>query len=243
MENKTKSTEILNALEALADEEKRNFLPHFFKTGKGEYGEGDKFLGVVVPNIRNVVKQFRGADFDTISALLVSPWHEVRMSGLLLLVDCFKRDKTSSKEQIYTYYLSNTQYINNWDLVDLSAPYIVGAYLLEQPSSERDILFRLAESKNLWEQRIAVVSTITLIRHNEFDEIFRLAELLMNHPHDLMHKAIGWMLREVGKKNEIALRSFLDRYVLEMPRTMLRYSIERMEEGTRLSYLNYGKRR
>src|SRR5574344_931336 len=123
MENKTKSTEILNALEALADEEKRNFLPHFFKTGKGEYGEGDKFLGVVVPNIRNVVKQFRGADFDTISALLVSPWHEVRMSGLLLLVDCFKRDKTSSKEQIYTYYLSNTQYINNWDLVDLSAPY------------------------------------------------------------------------------------------------------------------------
>lgn len=237
MEKEDKATAIIQRLESFVNEEKREFLPHFFKTGKGEYGEGDKFLGIVVPNIRKVAKEYRGTSLETVGELLLSPWHEVRMFGLLLLVDAFKRGGEEQRREIFSYYLAHTSGINNWDLVDLSAPYIVGAYLLDEGRMERQVLYRLANSDNLWEQRIAVVSTITLIRNNEFDETLKLAQLLMNHPHDLMHKAIGWMLREVGKKNETVLRSFLDAHGLEMPRTMLRYAIERFDENVRQYYL------
>jgi 3-methyladenine DNA glycosylase AlkD len=237
MEKEDKATAIIQRLESFVNEEKREFLPHFFKTGKGEYGEGDKFLGIVVPNIRKVAKEYRGTSLETVGELLLSPWHEVRMFGLLLLVDAFKRGGEEQRREIFSYYLAHTSGINNWDLVDLSAPYIVGAYLLDEGRMERQVLYRLADSGNLWEQRIAVVSTITLIRNNEFDETLKLAQLLMNHPHDLMHKAIGWMLREVGKKNETVLRSFLDAHGLEMPRTMLRYAIERFDENVRQYYL------
>lgn len=237
MGKENKAATIICELKGLANEEKRLFLPHFFKTGKGEYGEGDKFLGVVVPNIRSVAKQYRGTDFETIAVLLSSPWHEVRMCALLLLVDAFGRAAEDSRQEIFQYYLSHTAAINNWDLVDLSAPYIVGRYLLHKDAEAHRVLYRLAQSSNLWEQRIAVVSTITLIRNDDFCDILRLAELLMHHPHDLMHKAIGWMLREVGKRNTSVLRSFLDKNVLQMPRTMLRYSIEKFPEDERLYYL------
>jgi 3-methyladenine DNA glycosylase AlkD len=237
MEKEDKATAIIHRLESFVNEEKRAFLPHFFKTGKGEYGEGDKFLGIVVPNIRKVAKEYRGTSLETVGKLLLSPWHEVRMFALLLLVDAFKQGKEKQHQEIFNYYLAHTSGINNWDLVDLSAPYIVGAYLLDEGRTERQVLYRLADSDNLWEQRIAVVSTITLIRNNEFDEILKLAQLLMKHPHDLMQKAIGWMLREVGKKNETVLRSFLDAHGLEMPRTMLRYAIERFDENVRQYYL------
>lgn len=229
--------EIVRQLKLLADEGKRNFLPRFFKTGKGEYGEGDKFLGVVVPRVRSVVKQYRKTDFETITDLLTSSWHEVRLCGLLLLVDNYKRGDDTLRKQIFEYYLSHTEGINNWDLVDLSAPYIVGAYLVGRSEEEHKILYRLANSHSLWEQRIAVVSTIAFIRSNDYEDILHLAELLIQHPHDLMHKAIGWMLREVGKRNETVLRSFLDIHVLQMPRTMLRYAIEKFDENERQYYL------
>ena len=229
--------EIVRQLKLLADEEKKNFLPRFFKTGKGQYGEGDRFLGVVVPRVRGVVKQYRETDFETITDLLTSSWHEVRLCGLLLLVDNYKRGDDTLRKQIFEYYLSHTEGINNWDLVDLSAPYIVGAYLVGRSEEERKILYRLANSHSLWEQRIAVVSTIAFIRSNDYEDILHLAELLIHHPHDLMHKAIGWMLREVGKRNETVLRSFLDIHVLQMPRTMLRYAIEKFDENARQYYL------
>lgn len=237
MEKEDKHIQVISALQALADEEKKRVLPRFFKAGVGEYGEGDKFIGVVVPNIRCVAKQFRGLDFDTIGELLQSPWHEVRMCALIVLVDTFKREKGEGRTKVYHYYLSHTATINNWDLVDLSAPYIVGEYLLDKGADEREELYRLAKSRNLWEQRIAVVSTITLIRHGDFEDTFSLAALLINHPHDLMHKAIGWMLREVGKRNEPLLKTFLDQYVTIMPRTMLRYAIEKFAEDERQYYL------
>ena len=237
MKNRDKSAQIISALQALADDEKKIVLPRFFKTGAGEYGEGDKFIGVVVPNIRSVAKQFRDVDFETIGELLQSPWHEVRMCALLLLVDLFKREKGEGKKMIYQYYLSHTATINNWDLVDLTAPNIVGEYLLDKRGEEREVLQQLAKSSNLWEQRIAVVSTLTFIRHNDYEETFRLAEMLLNHPHDLMHKAIGWMLREVGKRNEPLLKTFLDQYASTMPRTMLRYAIEKFAEDERQYYL------
>lgn len=237
MVKQNRTDEIVRQLKLLADEEKKNFLPRFFKTGKGEYGEGDQFLGVVVPRIRSVVKEFRATDFSTITELLASTWHEVRLCGLLLLVDNYKRAKNSSRKEIFEYYLSHTKAINNWDLVDLSAPYIVGAYLADKSVEDRNILYQLANSDNLWEQRIAVVSTIAFIRNNDYEDILHLVELLISHPHDLMHKAMGWMLREVGKRNETVLRSFLDAHVLQMPRTMLRYAIEKFDENERQYYL------
>jgi 3-methyladenine DNA glycosylase AlkD len=237
MVKQNRTDEIVRQLKLLADEEKKNFLPRFFKTGKGEYGEGERFLGVVVPRVRSVVKEYRATDFETITELLTSPWHEVRLCGLLLLVDNFKRGDDTCRREVFEYYLSHTKSINNWDLVDLSAPYIVGSYLVDRPVEDRQILYRLANSYNLWEKRIAVVSTIAFIRNNNYEDILHLAELLMQHPHDLMHKAIGWMLREVGKRNETVLRSFLDNHVLQMPRTMLRYAIEKFDEKERQYYL------
>ena len=237
MVKQNRADEIVRQLKLLADEEKKSFLPRFFKTGKGEYGEGDKFLGVIVPRVRSVVKEYHATDFETITELLTSPWHEVRLCGLLLLVDNYKRGDNTSREEVFEYYLSHTDAINNWDLVDLSAPYIVGAYLVDRPAEDRQLLYRLANSHNLWEKRIAVVSTIAFIRNNDYEDILHLAELLMQDSHDLMHKAIGWMLREVGKRNETVLRSFLDTHVLQMPRTMLRYAIEKFDEKERQYYL------
>lgn len=229
-----KSEEIQKELEAYIDPVKREYLPRFFKTGKGQYGEGDKFLGVVVPNTRIVAKRHKDEPFEVMAELLQSEWHECRLCALLMMVERFKKCDETGRRKIYQFYLLQTERINNWDLVDLSAPYIVGEYLKDK---SRDDLYRLADSPLLWEQRIAVVATATLIRNNDFIDILRLSERLLNHEHDLMRKAIGWMLREMGKRDKDLLLQFLDRFHKQMPRTMLRYAIEKMSEEERKHYM------
>ncbi|WP_321519646.1 DNA alkylation repair protein [uncultured Bacteroides sp.] len=229
-----KAKEIQAELEKYIDLQKREFLPYFFKTGKGQYGEGDLFLGIVVPNIRLVAKKFRGAPFDEIAILLDSEYHECRMCALLMLVERFKKSNDEERGRIYHFYLSKAKRVNNWDLVDLSAPYIVGEYL---KCRSREDLYKLAYSSILWEQRIAVVATATLIRNNDFIDVIKLSEQLLHHPHDLMHKAIGWMLREMGKRDKDLLVQFLDKYNTEMPRTMLRYSIEKLTDEERKHFM------
>lgn len=219
--------DIYEALLALYSEEKRQILPRFFKTGKGEYGEGDRFIGVVVPNIRLVAKEFKDASFTTVKELLASPWHEMRLCGLLILV---QQSRKEVSREVFDFYLSVTDRINNWDLVDLTAPQIVGGYLLDKP---RDVLYRLAESPLLWDNRIAIVSTVTFIRRGDLEDTYQLATKMMGHPHDLMHKAIGWMLREAGKKDSERLYDYVEAHRLEMPRTMLRYAIEKFDQPTR----------
>lgn len=230
----TRTEEIRKELEAYIDPVKREYLPNFFKTGKGQYGEGDKFLGVVVPNTRLVAKKHKEEPFEVMAELLQSEWHECRLCALLMLVERFKKSGEKERKVIYDFYLTQTARINNWDLVDLSAPYIVGEYLKDKP---REDLYRLADSRLLWDQRIAVVATITLIRNGDFIDILRLSELLLRHPHDLMQKAVGWMLREMGKRDKDLLLQFLDKYAREMPRTMLRYSIEKLTEEERKHYM------
>jgi len=229
-----KANEIQAELEKYIDEQKREFLPSFFKTGKGQYGEGDRFLGIVVPNVRLVAKKFNNALFDEIDVLLDSEYHECRMCALLILVECFKKSNDDERTRIYYFYLSRTARINNWDLVDLSASYIVGEYLKNR---SRDDLYKLASSSILWEQRIAVVATATFIRNNDFIDIIKLSELLLHHPHDLMQKAIGWMLREMGKRDKDLLVQFLEKHHKEMPRTMLRYSIEKFTDEERKHFM------
>lgn len=219
--------DIYEALLALYSEEKRLILPRFFKTGKDEYGEGDRFIGVVVPNIRLVAKEFKDASFTTVKELLASPWHEMRLCGLLILV---QQSRKEVSREVFNFYLSVTDRINNWDLVDLTAPQIVGGYLLDKP---RDVLYRLAESPLLWDNRIAIVSTVTFIRRGDLEDTYQLATKMMGHPHDLMHKAIGWMLREAGKKDSERLYDYVEAQRLEMPRTMLRYAIEKFDQPTR----------
>ncbi|MBO5810364.1 MAG: DNA alkylation repair protein [Paludibacteraceae bacterium] len=218
---------IYDALAARSDEEKKIILPRFFKTGKGQYGEGDKFLGVTVPNIRTVANEFKDTDFEIIEELMHSPWHEMRMCALLILVNNSKKEVT---KETFDFYLSQTKYINNWDLVDLTAPQIIGKYLINK---DRDILYKLAESDLLWDNRIAIVSTLAFIRNNDLDDTYKLSIKMMYHKHDLMHKAIGWMLREAGKRDTGRLYNFVKEHKNIMPRTMLRYSIEKFDKETR----------
>jgi 3-methyladenine DNA glycosylase AlkD len=241
---KEQTAEIVEQLRSVATEEKRVVLSRFFKTGKGEYGEGDCFLGVMVPYTRMVVKQYRDVSFDVIEELLSSRWHECRLCALLILVAQYQRaEKLQRKDvalyeercgRIFRFYIDHTDCINNWDLVDMSAPYIVGEYLLQHP---RDILNTLSFSKNLWEQRIAVVSTLGLIRRGDYEETYHLAEYFAapeRKPlHDLMQKAVGWMLREMGKRNLELLIIFLEHHASTMPRTMLRYAIEKLSPEER----------
>ena len=216
------------------DPVKKEYLPRFFKTGKGQYGEGDKFLGVVVPNTRLVAKRHKDAPFEVMAELLQSQWHECRLCALLMLVERFKKSDEKGRKLIYDFYLSQTARINNWDLVDLSAPGIVGEYLKDK---SREDLYRLADSKLLWDQRIAVVSTYTLIKNGDFIDILALAERLLHHPHDLMRKAVGWMLREMGKRDRDLRVQFLEKYCKVMPRTMLRYAIEKFPEEERKEFM------
>lgn len=216
-------SQIFDAMTSRSDDEKKVVLPRFFKTGKGQYGEGDKFIGVTVPNIRVVAKEFKDVDFEVIRELMKSPWHEMRMCALLILVNNSK--KNVSKET-FDFYLMQTKYINNWDLVDLSAPQIVGKYLLNK---ERDVLYRLAERELLWDNRIAIVSTLAFIRNNDLEDTYNLSIKMMRHKHDLMHKAIGWMLREAGKRDPERLYFFVKEWKSQMPRTMLRYAIEKFD--------------
>lgn len=218
-------------LRHLATNEKRIVLQRFFKTAPGQYGEGDRFLGVTVPLTRIVAKKHLAMPLNEIIELLQLEWHEVRLCALLMMCERFKKGDSATRKDIFNYYIENTERINNWDLVDLSAPTIVGGYLMDKP---RDLLYRMAESELLWDNRIAIVATLAFIKHKDSDDTYRLALKMMNHKHDLMHKAIGWMLRESGKRDDDRrLFNFVDEYRKRMPRTMLRYAIEKFTDEER----------
>jgi 3-methyladenine DNA glycosylase AlkD len=210
------------------------FLQRFFKTGPGEYGEGDVFIGVRVPALRQIASAARGTTVQTMAALLRSPVHEDRALALMLMVQAFAAGDDAGRRVVYELYLANTRYINNWDLVDLSAAAIVGRWLFTR---RRTPLTRLSRSASVWERRIAIVATHHFIRHGEFADTFQIADRLSGDPHDLIHKAVGWMLREVGKRDGTALRAYLRERVDTLPRTALRYAIERFPEPERLRYL------
>jgi 3-methyladenine DNA glycosylase AlkD len=206
----------------------------YFKTGKGEYGEGDIFLGLRVPVIRKIAKKYSTLSISDAAKILKSSFHEERLFALIVLVELFRKKDKENKEKIYELYLSNTKYINNWDLVDISAPRIVGAYLFTR---DKKPIYILSRSENLWERRIAIMSTLYFIGNNEFSDTLKIAEILLKDKEDLIHKAVGWMLREVGKKDSEVEEEFLRKHYKEMPRTMLRYAIERFPEEKRKSFL------
>jgi 3-methyladenine DNA glycosylase AlkD len=227
--------------------EKAKNLSWFFKTGKGQYGEGDLFLGITVPEARKIAVKYGDIPLPDISKLIKNKYHEVRLIALLILVHKYKSSPLSARKvlaeshkKIFNFYLKHTKYINNWDLVDLSAGYIIGNYLYDQSDTfKKTILTKLANSKNIWERRIAIVSTFAFIYKGESEWTFRIAKILLKDKHDLIHKAVGWMLREIGKRvSEKELIAFLDIYTTKMPRTMLRYTIERLPETKRKYYLN-----
>lgn len=230
---------VQRALKTQANPAKAIILQRFFKTGKGEYGEGDVFLGIQVPQLRLVAKQFATISLKEVEQLLNSKIHEERMVALFVLVAQFQKAERArnenGKKEIYEFYLANAKRINNWDLVDLSAPNVVGNYLLKK---NHDVLFKLARSENLWEKRIAIISTFSFIRIGQFQDTFKIVEMLLNDKHDLIHKACGWMLREVGKRNQVVEEQFLEKHYKEMPRTMLRYAIEKFPEEKRKQFLN-----
>lgn len=215
--------------------DKAKILSRFFKTGKGEYGEGDIFVGVTVPVNREIAKKYSEADFSTIKSMLDSPIHEHRLSGLLALVQKYKKQK-SNRGEIVKFYLTLTDRINNWDLVDLSAPYILGDYLNKNYDSE--IIEKLSNSPSIWERRIAIVATLMMIRQNNINLALELSRKYLTDTQPLIHKATGWILREVGKKDEKSLIDFLDKHTPIMPRTALRYAIERLDKDTRTHYIN-----
>ena len=228
---------ITSELQALTNAEKREIFPRFFKAGKGEYGEGDRFLGVTVPNIRAIAKQYKNISLNEIRELMQSEWHEVRLCALLIMVEKSKKKDEALRQQLFDLYLSQTDRINNWDLVDLSCRFIVGEYLLDK---SRDILYQLAHSPLLWDNRIAIVSTYAFIRKGQLEDTYALSDLMMQHPHDLMHKAIGWMLREAGKRDSERLYDYVMSHRADMPRTMLRYAIEKFSPTERSILMKRG---
>jgi len=233
---------IHNDLMLLANKEIAEHSQRFFKTGKGEYGESDIFLGIRVPVLRKLVNKYRGISLEEVSKLLHSKFHEERLLAVLILVHLFKNrsgtlDESGTydgQKQIYNLYLDNIEFINNWDIVDISAGNIVGAYLHQK---DKALLYRLVKSQNLWERRISIISTFYFIRQNEFDDTLKIAEILLNDKEDLIQKAVGWMLREVGKREIEIEEEFLQEHYMKMPRTMLRYAIEKFPETKRKMYL------
>lgn len=246
----TTAKDIIETMCCMENEEQRQILQRFFKTGKGQYGEGDRFLGLKVPQTRMVVKEARlQVPLGEIEALLYSEWHEVRLCGFLLLVEEMKTalpkrkgiGQPDRRKEIADFYLLHARQANNWDLVDLSCSYILGTFLLhplpDGSLPDRNILDTMASSRNLWEQRISIVSTVALIKEHQFEDTLRIARKLLHHPHDLIHKAVGWMLREVGKRDIEVLRHFLSAHHTSMPRTTLRYAIEKMEPEERKQWM------
>ena len=219
----------------MASPEKARVLRGFFKTGPGQYGAGDIFLGITVPLLRRLAKECRATPINDMLALLRSSVHEERLFALFLLVAAYTRSDEAAKDKIYRLYMRNLRFINNWDLVDLSAPNIVGAHLVTR---ERVPLYKLARSSKLWEKRVAILSTFAFIRQDDFADMLRISRILLADEHDLIHKAVGWMLREVGKRDLAEEEKFLKRHYRNMPRTMLRYAIERFPETKRKKYLH-----
>ncbi|UCG45027.1 MAG: DNA alkylation repair protein [Candidatus Bathyarchaeota archaeon] len=228
---------IKNNLSQLGNPEKARILSQFFKTGKGQYGEGDVFLGISVPEQRKIAKKYFDLPLNDLQELLDSEIHEHRLTALLILIHKYRQADSAGKNRIFRFYLKNTENINNWDLVDLTAPKIVGNYLLNK---DRSFLYKLAKSNNLWERRIAILSTLNFIRNNDFEDTLKISELLLHDKHDLIHKAVGWMLREIGKKDQEVEERFLIKHKIQMPRTMLRYAIEKFDENKRKFYLSRG---
>jgi 3-methyladenine DNA glycosylase AlkD len=241
-----------SALRTLANPAKAQILLRFFKTGKGEYGEGDKFLGVMVPQIRKLVPRFQDLSAGELSRLLGSAYNEVRLFALLVMVRQYEKGDTAARERVYRLYLKNLKAVNNWNLVDASAPYIVGVHhqcplpvipakagihLLAGGGGDGEVLYKLSKSKDMWARRVAIVSTLGLIRAGYYSDTLNISFILLKDKEDLIHKACGWMLREVGKRDVTVLENFLNEHAAAMPRTMLRYAIERFPEGKRRGYL------
>jgi len=228
--------DVIKDLNSFIDKKKAEFLPRYFKTGEGEYGEGDIFIGVVVPKQRIVAKKYKELPLSEIQKLLSSKIHEHRLTALLILTYQFPKAEEKNKKKIVDFYLKNTQRINNWDLIDLSSVEILGEYFLEHPSYKK-VLFEFAKSKNLWERRIAIISMLVFIRNRQFTDCLKVAESLLHDKEDLIHKAVGWMLREIGKRDLRTEEEFLKKHYQTMPRTMLRYAIEKFPEEKRKFYL------
>lgn len=230
-------SQLIGELKQAADPERAKNLSWFFKTGKGEYGEGDKFLGITVPRLRSISKKYQSLDFKDLQKLLDSEMHEHRLSALMILrfkYSSFVKTSKDKQKSIVKFYLENTKKINNWDLVDLSCHYILGNWLLDK---DRKILYQLARSKNLWEKRISIITTFAFVEKGQFTDSLRIAEILLNDKHDLIHKAVGWVLREIGKKDKKTEIDFLEKHYKAMPRTMLRYAIEKFSDKERKFYL------
>lgn len=228
------AAEILKEMKALSDPERAAGSGAFFKTGKGEYGEGDRFLGLTVPLNRKLVRKYRGSGTAVYEELLRSPFHEARLFALISLGEAFARADEKGRESIFRLYIANTVRVNNWDLVDSSAPHIAGRWL---ENRDRGVLYDLALSELLWDRRIAIIATLHFIRKNDFGDTLSIADILLEDKEDLIHKAVGWMLREVGNRNRETEESFLKERYRRMPRTMLRYAIEKFEPETRMKYL------
>jgi 3-methyladenine DNA glycosylase AlkD len=231
-----RSRDVTYDLDKFADKKKAELLQRFFKTGKGEYGEGDIFIGVVVPNQRIVAKKYKDLSLSEIEKLLKSKIHEHRLTALLIMTYQFSKTDENSKKQIVDFYLKHTKYINNWDLIDLSSVEILGEYFLTH-SEYLKILFQFSKSKSLWERRISIISTFTLIRDRQFETSLKIAETLLNDNEDLIHKAVGWCLREIGKRDLETEEEFLKKHYQTMPRTMLRYAIEKFPDNKRKYYM------
>ena len=237
--SKGTAVDVKTALRKLSDPEKAEFFPRFFKTGPGEYGEGDRFIGVVVPEQRKTARKFRDLPMDEVAKLLHDEYHECRLTALLILTEKYSRDKTESgRAAINEFYLQNLDGVNNWDLVDSSAHKILGEELVR--TGRYEILDELAGSGNLWAERVAVISTLALIKKKQFGPTIGLCRRFLDHPHDLIHKATGWMLREIGKIRKEELEVFLARHASKMPRTMLRYSIEKLPKEERQRWMQRG---
>jgi 3-methyladenine DNA glycosylase AlkD len=227
---KPQLTELKKEIRKLSDPERAKNLARFFKTGKGDYGQGDKFVGLTMPQIRELARAYQLLSISDLEKLARSAVHEERMLALIVMTMRY----TKEKDKFYKLYLKNRKYINNWDLVDVTCTRIIGDYLLDKP---RDILYVFARSKNLWEKRIAIIATAMFIKNGDYKDTLKIAEILLKDQHDLIHKAVGWMLREVGKKDVEVEKKFLNKYYRTMPRTMLRYAIEKFPEHERKKYL------
>ncbi|RHX83693.1 DNA alkylation repair protein [Leptospira stimsonii] len=234
-----KAESVQRALQELGDPVKADFLSGYFKTGPGDYAEGDIFLGITVPIQRKIAKRYEGLPLKEIEILLRSPIHEERLTSLFILCDQFEKAEEKERKQLHQFYVKNLKYVNNWDLVDLSSRILIGEYLIDK---DRSLLYQLVESKNLWERRVSILSTYAFIRRNDFKEILKIAKILLKDKEDLIHKAVGWMLREVGNRDKKPEIDFLDRYASIMPRTMLRYAIEKFPETLKKKYRNAGKK-
>ena len=229
-----KTQEITKRLLVLGNKERAAVSQRFFKTGPGQYGEGDVFIGIKVPVLRKLAKEYFDLSLKDIKTILRSKYHEQRLLSLLVLVGQFAQGDQNKKKSIYQLYLENTEFINNWDLVDTSAHYIVGPYLMDKG---RAVLYELAQSESLWERRIAIMSTFHYIKNDDFTDTLKIARILLYDPQDLIHKAVGWMLREIGKRHLQSEEIFLKNHYRDMPRTMLRYAIEKFPEPKRQRYL------